>query len=358
MRQDTKILVTGAGGFIGGWIVETLWLRGFRNVRASVRRWSTAARIGRFPIEIVLCDVMDKNELEHAIKGVDVVIHCALGAGDVIVKGVENVLAASHRNGVKKFVHLSTIDVYGKTEGDVDERIPYQSTGSAYGDQKIEAEKVCWSFVKKGVPTVVLRPTIVYGPYCKLWIVKYAERLLSGRWGLFKELGEGTCNLVYIQDLVDAIFLSLESDRAVGETFNINGPELITWNDYFSRLNAALGRPPLPEIESTKAKLSSTLIGPVKAAARFVLQHYGDTLTKVYQKSEVAQRLMKRAERRLTTTPGNEELAQLGRKAWYSISKARSVLGYAPRFDVNAGIDLSTQWLKHESLFSLNGEGR
>jgi nucleoside-diphosphate-sugar epimerase len=356
MTRDAKILVTGAGGFIGGWIVESLWLRGMKNVRAGVRRWSTAARIGRFPVEIVLCDVMDKNQLERAMSGVEAVVHCALGAGDVIVKGLENVLLASQRSGVKRFVHLSTIDVYGKTEGDIDEKTPYQYTGSAYGDQKIEAEKVCWRFLEMGLPTVVLRPTIVYGPYCKLWIVKYAQRLLSGKWGIFKGLGEGTCNLVYVQDLVDAILLSLDSEQAVGKAFNINGPELITWNDYFCRLNAALGGQPLAEIDPARAKLSSTLIEPVKAVARFVLKHYGATLTKVYQESRVAQVLMKRAERRMTTTPGNLELAQLGRMSRYSISRAQSLLGYAPRFSVDAGIDLSAQWLKHESLIHLSSQ--
>jgi nucleoside-diphosphate-sugar epimerase len=356
MKPDMKILVTGAGGFIGGWIVETLWLRGFKDVRAGVRRWSSAARIGRFPVEIVLCDVMDKKQVEQATEGLDAVIHCAVGPGDVIVKGTENVLMASQRHGVKMFVHLSTIDVYGTATGDVDETTPYQYTGNAYGDSKIEAEKLCWEYITKGVPTVVLRPTIVYGPYCKLWIMKYADRLLSGKWGVFKGFGEGTCNLVYVQDLVSAIFLSLDSEKAIGEAFNINGPDLITWNEYFRRFNDALGQPPLAEIEFGRAKLSSNLITPVKVTARFVLQRYAPTVTRIYQKSGVAQRLMKRAERRMITTPGKQELLQFSRKARYSISKAESVLGYTPKFGIDAGLELSARWLDHETLLSHKGQ--
>src|SRR3990172_4537453 len=137
-----KILVTGAGGFIGGWVVESLYLSGFRNVRAGIRRWSSGARIGRFPVEMILCDVTDKNEVKRAMEGVDAVIHCAAGSRDVIVNGTGNILLTSLRNGVKRFIHLSTIDVYGEAEGEVDETFPFQYTGNVYGDSKIEAEKV------------------------------------------------------------------------------------------------------------------------------------------------------------------------------------------------------------------------
>jgi len=352
MRPEVKVLVTGAGGFIGGWAVEILRLRGFENVRAGVRRWSTAARIGRFPGQIVLCDVLDMNQVEEAMEGVDVVVHCAVGPGDVIVKGTENMLAASHRHGVKKFVHLSTIDVYGTAEGDVDETAPYQYTGRAYGDLKIEAEKLCWRYLERGLPIVVLRPTIVYGPYCKLWVLKYAERLLSGKWGVFKGIGDGICNLVYIQDLIDAIFLSIDSENAVGEAFNINGLDLLTWNEYFRKLNSALRQPPLEEIKAGKAQLRSAVIAPVKATARFLMRHCGGTLTQLYQRYDVAQKVMKRAEQTMITRPGLAELSQLSRKARYNISKAKSMLGYAPRFNVDSGVELSARWLDHESLIA------
>ena len=60
MTDKEKILVTGSGGFIGGWIVETLHLSHLADVRAGIRSWSSGARLARFPVEIVLCDVMDK----------------------------------------------------------------------------------------------------------------------------------------------------------------------------------------------------------------------------------------------------------------------------------------------------------
>jgi nucleoside-diphosphate-sugar epimerase len=94
------------------------------------------------------------------------------------------------------------------------------------------------------------------------------------------------------------------------------------------------------------------MIAPVKATARFLMRHYGDTLTRLYQRYSVAQKVMKRAEQTMITIPGTSELSQLSRKVRYSISKAESMLGYAPRFSVDSGIELSARWLDHESLIA------
>ncbi len=354
MRTDTRILVTGAGGFIGGWIVEALYLDGFKYVRAGIRRWSSAARIGRFPVEIVLCDIMNPKQIDDAMQGVDVVIHCAMGSSDVIRKGTENMLDGALKHHVKRFIHFSTVDVYGTVEGPIDEKHPLVHSGKAYGEAKIEAENLCWSFYKRGVPVVVLRPSIVYGPYAKLWIGKFAERLQSGRWGLFKGVGEGTCNLVYIRDLVNATYRALESNNAVGQAFNVNGADLITWNEYFSRLNDALGLPQLREIGQRKSTVRSVLMKPTKVAAHFVLDKFGGVITMMYQRYDFLRTIAKRIEKSMKTTPSGDELGMYGRKPSYRIEKARTLLGYEPAFRVDQGIEMSVRWLRHESLVSHN----
>jgi nucleoside-diphosphate-sugar epimerase len=354
MRTDTKILVTGAGGYIGGWIVESLYLQGFNNVRAGIRRWASAARVGRFPIEITLCDVVDEHQVQKAMDGVDVVIHCAYGPRDATVKGTHNILEAALRQGTKKLVHLSTVSVYGKAEGEVDETTPTQLTGSEYGDSKIEAERLCWEYCEKGLPLVVLRPSVVYGPYCKLWIAKFAERLESGQWGIFTEMGDGHCNLIYIQDLISGVMLSIDSAKSVGQAFNMNGSDIISWNDYFRMFNEALALPPLQIISSSRAKRTSGIMAPMKSAARYVLKRHEALVTKVYQSNAAMQKIMKAVEQRMKTSPGDEELSMFGRKAHYSISKAESVLGFVPRFDVRKGLAISVEWLQHEALYPQN----
>jgi nucleoside-diphosphate-sugar epimerase len=352
MTGNETILVTGSGGFIGGWIAETLYLSRSANVRAGIRSWSSAARLARFPLEIILCDVLDKESIVRAITGVTCVIHCAIGARDVIVQGTENMLRASWTSGVKRFVHMSTCEVYGQASGQIDEMSPYLYTGNPYADAKIDAEKMCWEYNEKGLPVTVLRPPIVYGPFSTDWIVKLAQRLQSGNWGTFKEYGDGICNLIYVADLVAGVLLAANHNCAVGEAFNLNGPEILTWNQYFIKFNAALGLPELGDIEPQGARLRSILMEPARSAAKFTLTKMRSPLRRISQRFRKARLAMKIAERFLITSPRSAELSLYSRNAIYLSSKAQSMLGYRPRFDIDRSLKLCILWLDHLGLLS------
>ena len=132
--SDRPILVTGAGGFIGGRVVEVLHGLAGVSVRASVRRWGSAVRIGRLPVEIVLCDITDPGQVRRAIEGIGGVVHCASGDPHATVEGTHAVLQAALEARVDRVVHLSTMEVYGDVEGDVREDAPLQRTGWPYRD--------------------------------------------------------------------------------------------------------------------------------------------------------------------------------------------------------------------------------
>ncbi len=349
MSDAKRILVTGGGGFIGGWIVDALYMQGRKDVRAGIRSWTGASRVARLPVDIVLCNVLDRAQIAKAMEGVGTVVHCAVGSPAATVQGTENMLEASARAGVRRFVHLSTVDVYGDALGDVDETVPFKRTGSDYGDTKIDAEELCWSYHRKGLPVVVLRPSAVYGPYNKLWVAKFAERILSGRWGTFGRLGDGVCNLVYITDLLQAVFLSMNADRAVGQAFNVNGTDDITWNDYFTKFNAALGGAPLVAKPPAAFRASSVVMTPLKAGARFVMGHFSAPVTTLYQRSPFVRRLMKQTEARMKTTPGGEEIAMFARKTRYTVKKAGDVIGFRPAVNLEHGLSMSVRWLDHEA---------
>jgi len=347
MTGDKPILVTGASGFIGAWIVETLYLRGYTRVRAGIRSWTSAARIARFPVEICLCDVMDNTQLAAACEGIDIIIHCAKSSRMVNVEGTRNVIDQARTLGVSRVVHLSTAEVYGECCGVIDETAPLKPRGDEYADSKIEAEKLCWESIARRVPITILRPSIVYGPFCEWWTVRFAERLQSGNWGIFKGLGEGFCNLVYVSDLVSAVLIAMGDEGAIGEAFNINGPERLTWNDYFKEFDKALGLPDLKEIQPYDLKMKSILIDQVRRIGNLMLDHYRDPIKKVYHRVASFKKLMNLTQTSVRTTPIPSEFGLFSRPAIYSDQKAQERLGFRPQFDMARGLQLSVSWLEH-----------
>jgi len=344
------VLITGASGHIGGWLTETLCLTGRVDVRPGIRKWSSGARLGRLPVEVVLCDVLDREQIIRALHGVDHVVHCAADGIEVIVRGTENMLDLSLRAGVTRFVHLSTTEVYGDCSGVVYETEPYRKTGSPYGDSKVKAEQLCWRYYRRGLPVSMLRPSIVYGPFGRAWTVDMAHKLGSGNWGAFKGCGDGICNLVYVADLVSAILLVLNSKRAIGEAFNIVGPETVTWNEYFQRFADAMGLGILPAMDPTGCKIRSSFVGPAKVLAKSILGLLGDPIQALYDQSSEARAAMRWLERKIRTTPTLKDLALYDRRARYATTKAREMLDYTPQVDVESGLRISVKWLEHQGL--------
>ena len=359
MRDETVsaspvILITGGGGFIGSRFAEIIYLTGFGRARVGVRNWSRAARAARFPVDIVLCDVLDRRQMAEAMKGVTAVVHCAVGDTTVIVDGTRNVLDAATQAGVGRVIHLSTAEVYGRhVSGRIDETWPCPPTGNAYADAKIQAEQLAWAYNSRGLPVTILRPSIVYGPWSEVWTAALAQCLQSGRWARFEGCADGTCNLVYIDDLVAAALMSIHDDKATGQVFNIGGPDLVSWNQYFERLNAAMGRPPLDALSTSRAKAESIATGFLRSMSRVVLDRYGETLMRVYERGGAVATGMKRVKGWLNTRPTSKEFEDLySRKAVYDWSKAQRLLGWRPAVDLNQGLRLSVDWLKYAGVLN------
>jgi nucleoside-diphosphate-sugar epimerase len=355
MSAQRTILVTGAGGFIGGRVVEVLAQDGGIEVRAALRRWSTAARIGRLPLDPIQCDILEPDQLRDAVEGVDAIVHCAVGNREATVAGTRNLLQAALDAGVRRVVHLSTIDVYGRAAGTVTEAGPLLATGREYGDSKIEAEAVCAEFVAAGLEVVILRPTIVYGPFSDLWTLEFAERFRDGNFLLPRDTCQGRCNLVYVDDLVRSAILALDAENAVGEAFNVNGPDDVTWQEYFDALNGALGFPPLPTPGAAGSRMSSTLTAPVRATVKALFSRFQDPILALYKKSRPARALMKWTERTLRRVPSSAEFDLYGRDAHFPTTKAAELLAYRPAVDMTRGVELSRLWLQHEGVVEARG---
>jgi nucleoside-diphosphate-sugar epimerase len=158
------------------------------------------------------------------------------------------------------------------------------------------------------------------------------------------------CNLIYVADVIAGILLAIRHENAVGEVFHLNGSEPITWNQYFQRFNAALGLPPLKTINPSYSSLRAAVLNPIKASAKFALDHFEGPLQNIYERFRPARLVMQFAEKSIKTTSTFSDLGLYNRKAVYLASKAQQMLDYHPKFDVDAGLDMSVRWLNHLGL--------
>lgn len=338
--KKRKILVTGASGFIGGRTVEMAYLArdGKYPVAAGIRQWSSAARLGRFPVDIVALDLMEKDQIEKALEGVTHIIHCAKGTPEATTEGTRNLLAASLDRGIRHFIHLSTADVYGDAEGIVDESAPLKYTGSPYNRMKIDAERICREYIDKGLPLTIFRPSIVYGPFSSGWSLRFASMALAGELALYEGYGEGLCNLVYVDDLVRALLNTLDCEDSFGKAFNVNGPEITTWNSYFLKLNTMMNLPPLRIIMPEKALLATQLMNPVRAVGSLVKRYFLKPVKKAAESIDVVDAVMRRVEHAARITPPPDELRLYGRNVRYSDDLARNTLPYCPTTGLDEGL--------------------
>jgi predicted dehydrogenase/nucleoside-diphosphate-sugar epimerase len=348
-----KTLITGASGFIGGRIAEIGYLTHEFNVVAGIRQWSNAARLGRFPLPIVDFDLLNVTDIEKALDGVTAIVHCARGGQGATVEGTRNLLEVAYRNGIERFVHLSTAEVYGDTTGMVLEQSPLKYIGNEYNRTKIDAEKACWEYRKKGLPVVVLRPSIVYGPFSRSWSVRFAHMFLQRKWGVYEGRGDGICNLIYVDDLVKIIFEALKNEKAVGEAFNVCAPTTVTWNEYFERFNEAMGLPPLSIITNSRTVLQLAFMEPIRKVGGLVRDHCMGPVKKVAETFEFAKKMMKQTEHALKSTPSAEELNLFCRRATYPGDKAKTILGFEPSVSLDEGLNKTVEWLRIQGFFRL-----
>lgn len=351
-KHGRRVLITGATGFIGGRVAEILHLSQERDVKVGVRKWSSAARIGRIPFDITELDLLNKEQIEHALQGVSEVIHCAKGPDGATADGTRNLLEASTRMGIKRIVHLSTTEVYGHVSGIIDETMPFQYTGNEYNRTKIDAEKICWEYIQKGMPIAIIRPSIVYGPYSQNWSVRFAKMFINGKWGIFEGSGHGKCNLVYVDDLVNAILICLEHEGATGQAFNICGPDVPTWNEYFIKFNDMLGLPPLRRISAAEGALRVRLMQPVRFAGGLVRDHFMGSVKKIAETFTVAKKLMQQTEDALKITPAPDEFVLFRKDACFAAEKATRVLGIRPLISMHKGIEITVKWLVQQGFQS------
>ena len=224
------ILVTGASGFVGGHAVRALAAAGER-VRALVRGARGAAALEGVDCELVQGDVTDVESLRSAVEGCTAVVHLvAILAGKpadferVMTQGTASLLEVAAEAGVTRFVHMSALGASEETK----DTVPYYRAKWAT-EEAVRAS---------GLSHAILRPSFVFaGDGGALAQFARIARLAP----LTPVIGKGTQRLqpIWADDLARAVTLAVRGDNNI--LVELGGPDIVDWNEFWSRLKVALG---------------------------------------------------------------------------------------------------------------------
>jgi NADH dehydrogenase len=226
------VLVTGGTGFVGPYVVHELRSRDVP-VRALVRDNSRGTRLANWGAELAVGDVTDPVSLRMACEGVDAVVHLvAIIRGRppdferVMANGTRNLVAAAQAAGVRRFVLASALGLDERTK----DAVPYFAA-------KWEMEA---AVREAGLEYVILRPSFVFGR--DGGVLPTFVRLARFS-PVTPIVGPGTQRLqpIWVEDLAQYYALALAEPAAANRTFELGGPDAVTWNQFWQRLKRVLG---------------------------------------------------------------------------------------------------------------------
>ena len=254
----SKILVTGAGGFIGSHLTELLVREGF-DVRAFVHYNSLGSWgwIDSFPeeekknIEVFSGDIRDPNGVRDALRGCDAVFHLAALIAipfsyhspdtyvDTNIKGTLNILQAARDLGTSRVLVTSTSEVYGTAQYvPIDEKHPYQGQ-SPYSATKIGADRLAESFYRSfDLPVTIVRPFNTYGPRqsARAVIPTIITQLLAGRQEIRLGALSPTRDFNFVRDTANGFYQIFRSEKTIGQEINIATQKEISIGDLAKEL--------------------------------------------------------------------------------------------------------------------------
>jgi len=246
--MEMKILITGGAGFLGINLIRHLLKKGIKDI-VSFDIAEFDYKDVKERIKIIRGDIRDKEKVDEAMKGINIVIHTAAALPlytkkeifSTDVEGTSNLLESAEKNKVERFIHISSTAVYGIPDHHpLLENDKLDGVGP-YGKAKIMAEDLCLEFRKKGMCIPIIRPKSFIGP----------ERL--GVFALFYDWAKDAKNfpmigsgrnryqLLDVEDLCESVFLCLKLDKkTVNDTFNIGAKDYTTMKeDYQAVLDHA-----------------------------------------------------------------------------------------------------------------------
>ena len=326
-----KILITGASGFIGSFIVEEALNRGFETW-AAVRKSSSRAFLKDERIHFIELNLSSEEQLKKQLKDIqfDYVVHAAgvtkcLHKEDffrINTEGTKNLVRAllDLQMPLKRFVYISSLSIMGA----IREKQPYQEIrerdkaqpNTAYGKSKLEAEQWLNSLNEKLFPFIILRPTGVYGPRERDYFMM--AKSIQSHIDFAVGFKQQDITFVYVTDVVQAVFLALEKGET-GRCYFLSDGEVYQSSTFSDLIRKELGNPWWIRITAPLWLLR---------IITFCGEYMGHLTGKV-------------------TALNNDKYNIMKQRNWRcDISPARQELGYEPQVKLEEGVHKSIVWYK------------
>ena len=340
-------LITGATCFIGRNLTKTL-VRGGEEITVLLDSsfHSDCFDLDRENITTVKADLVDPSQIAEAMVGHDIVVNLACGNGGTpeeqrqfAVEGTKSLLKAAIEAKVKRFIHISTISVYGEPPKNktYTEDTPRYASLELHSSLEQEAELAVLNTPRENTEVIVLQPGIVYGSGGSYW----TEGLLK----IFKEKlfplvngGQGLCNLIHVDDLVDAIILAATVPGIDGECFIVTNDKPVTWAAFLGFYEKILAKKCLVSIPTSMMKQYN-----VWRKASGKVQEY-----RFY--TRVLRKLFKVFQFPYINAPiqfiDNEKIDFFAAKPYFSNQKAKELLGFKPKIELEEGMRTVKEWFE------------
>ena len=328
--MENKIVITGAGGFIGSHLVDFLLTKYSRSsLRLLVSEKDTLKNLPKNKLNIFRGDIRNKHFVKKAIEGASTIYHLASLVGfegstyrdykEVNVDGTQNFLDACKTKKIQKFVFVSSIAVYGLPAwvGDIfnlNEKSPYNPT-EIYGKSKMEAEiRVLTAHKNFRIPYTIIRPVSVYGPRDRGQLFALYKSLKNHTF-IFIGNGENKMHYIYVKDLIEGMYQA-QINKVEASDFILGDNKPIIFNDVVKYVAKSINEP-IPKLRISKK------IG-------LILGYTGAGIEKV---TGIHSPIFPSRVKVMTTN------------WYYDISKARKLLKFKPKISFEDGTTLTGKWL-------------
>ncbi|WP_438481981.1 NAD-dependent epimerase/dehydratase family protein [Oleiharenicola lentus] len=352
-----KVAIIGANGFIGTRLVELFHLTGRHTVVTVVRRAASLALTARFALDSRIGDALSVPSLSAALAGCDAVVHTAIGDPHQIQRMPTVLCLAAARAGVRRVVYLSSASVHGQAPvpGTSEDSPLHCHHAIDYNNAKVRAERIFfWECARHNLDGFALRPSVVFGPRSR-WITDLASDLRRNQAWLLGD-GEGICNTLYVDNLVEAVAKSLAAPAEAAGAYLVGDAECGTWGNFYRQVATSLEIDcstihrviHLPNFQRTRQENVARLIASpamqtlLPAVPSRLKQMGKQFIASVVHPAAVADswQIQPAPTPRIT-----QELALLQQCRWVlSSDRATNRLGYRPVVNFSTAIERSLAW--------------